>query len=202
MPPAGSKNAPEALAREKIDALLEAAGWAVQDRDEMNLSVPAVAVREFKLARGHGFADYLLFVDRQAVGVVEAKPAGTLLRNVERQTDRYVQGLPDELDAPHRPLPCAYISTGAETAFIDHFDPNPRTREIFSFHRPETIRESPACTDYPPTPYSRKPLPPEQYTTVPAPRRNQCACSPGTLTAIASVPPLASWRHQSNASPT
>jgi len=54
MPPAGSKNAPEAQAREKIDALLEEAGWAIQDRDEMNLSVPAVAVRESKLAPGNG----------------------------------------------------------------------------------------------------------------------------------------------------
>jgi type I restriction enzyme R subunit len=141
MPPTGSRNAPEARAREKIDALLEAAGWTVQDRDEINLGVPAVAVREFPLARGHGFADYLLFVDRQAVGVVEAKPAGTPVRNVEPQTDKYVQGLPDELDAPHRPLPFAYISTGEETAFINHFDPNPRTREIFSFHQPATIRE-------------------------------------------------------------
>lgn len=77
MPPTGSRNAPEARAREKIDALLEEAGWAVQDRDKINLGVPAVALREFLLARGHGFADYPLFVDRHAVGVVEAKPGGT-----------------------------------------------------------------------------------------------------------------------------
>jgi hypothetical protein len=54
MAPAGSKNAPEARAREKIERLLEDAGWAVRDRDDMNLSVPAVAVREFKLDKGHG----------------------------------------------------------------------------------------------------------------------------------------------------
>jgi type I restriction enzyme, R subunit len=81
--PAGSKNAPEAKAREKIDALLEEAGWTVQDRDEMNLIVPAVAVRAFKLEKGHGFADYLLFVDGRAVGVCEAKAAGVPVRNVE-----------------------------------------------------------------------------------------------------------------------
>ncbi|MGD0525160.1 MAG: hypothetical protein ABSE49_08460 [Polyangiaceae bacterium] len=73
MAPAGSKNAPEARAREKIDRLLEGSGWTVQDRDDMNLSVPAVAVREFKLDRGHGYADYLLFLDGRAVGVCEAK---------------------------------------------------------------------------------------------------------------------------------
>jgi len=141
MPPAGSKNAPEARAREKIDRLLEEAGWAVQDRDDMNVSLPAVAVREFKLDEGHGYADYLLFLDGRAVGVCEAKPAGFLVRNVEVQTKKYVEGLPDELEAPFKPLPFAYISTGEETAFINCFDPHPRTREVFSFHRPETLRE-------------------------------------------------------------
>jgi type I restriction enzyme R subunit len=141
MAPAGSKNAPEARAREKIDGLLEDAGWAIQDRDDMNVSVPAVAVREFKLNKGYGFADYLLFLDGKAVGVCEAKPAGVPVRNVEIQAKRYVDGLPAALEAPFKPLPFAYISTGEETAFINHFDPHPRTREVFSFHRPETLRE-------------------------------------------------------------
>src|SRR5690349_7509262 len=74
MSPAGSKNAPEAKAREKIDDLLTEAGWVVQDRDDMNITAgDGVAVREFKLERGHGYVDYLLFVDGAAVGVVEAK---------------------------------------------------------------------------------------------------------------------------------
>ena len=141
MPPAGSQKAPEARAREKIDRLLEESGWTVQDRDDMNVSLPAVAVREFKLDKGHGYADYLLFLDGRAVGVCEAKPAGFLVRNVEVQTKKYVEGLPDELEAPFKPLPFAYISTGEETAFINRFDPHPRTREVFSFHRPETLRE-------------------------------------------------------------
>lgn len=141
MSPAGSKNAPEARAREKIDRLLEDAGWTVQDRDDMNVSLPAVAVREFKLDRGHGFVDYLLFLDGRAIGVCEAKPAGFLVRNVEVQTKKYVAGLPDELEPLFKPLPFAYISTGEETGFINHFDPHPRTREVFSFHRPETLRE-------------------------------------------------------------
>jgi type I restriction enzyme R subunit len=140
MPP-GSSIAPEALARVKIDALLQQAGWVVQDRDEMNLSLPAVAVREFKLKAGHGFADYLLFLDGLAVGVCEAKKAGVYVRNVEVQTGKYAQGLPPALDAPQTPLPFIYISTGEETAFINLLDPHPRTREVFSFHRPETHRE-------------------------------------------------------------
>lgn len=141
MTPPGSSQAPEALAREKIDALLEQAGWVVQSRDEMNVTLPAVAVREFRLERGHGYADYLLFVDGRPIGVCEAKKTGVPVRNVEFQARKYVDGLPSTLEAPFKPLPFAYISTGDETAFINHLDPHPRTREVFSFHRPETIRE-------------------------------------------------------------
>ena len=72
-----SPGPPEQQARVEIDKALDAAGWVIQDRSELNLSAgPSVAVREFKMADGHGFADYMLFVDRQAVGVLEAKPAG------------------------------------------------------------------------------------------------------------------------------
>ncbi len=68
---------PEQEARQFIDAALEAAGWLVQDRADVNLAAgPGVAVREFKMASGHGFADYLLFVQGKAVGVLEATPAG------------------------------------------------------------------------------------------------------------------------------
>jgi len=142
MSPAGSKNAPEAKAREKIDALLAEAGWLVQDRDDMNLTAgDGIAVREFKLEKGHGYVDYLLFVDGDAVGVVEAKPAGYSLTSVEFQAKKYVEGLPKSLQAPRKPLPFAYISTGDETVFINTLDPQPRSRLLFSFHRPETLRE-------------------------------------------------------------
>ncbi len=67
---------PEQQAREQIDAALQAAGWIIQDRGEMNLSAgPGVAVREFRMASGHGYADYLLFVGGKAVGALEAKAA-------------------------------------------------------------------------------------------------------------------------------
>ena len=75
MSPSGSKNAPEAKARDKIDALLAQAGWLVQDREDMNLTAgEGIAVREFKLEKGHGYVDYLLFVDGNALGAAEAKP--------------------------------------------------------------------------------------------------------------------------------
>ncbi|MEM9456822.1 MAG: hypothetical protein AAGF11_21775 [Myxococcota bacterium] len=70
------KRQPEQQARTQIDAILRAAGWDIQDRDEINLSTSrGVAIREFKMKRGHGFADYLLFVDGVAVGALEAKKA-------------------------------------------------------------------------------------------------------------------------------
>ncbi|HLT19453.1 MAG TPA: DEAD/DEAH box helicase family protein, partial [Thermomicrobiales bacterium] len=131
---------PEAIAREKIDKLLEAAGWAVQDRGQMNLwASRGVAVREVQL--GKDAADYMLFVDQQAVGVVEAKPEGMTLTGVELQSAKYSSGVPDFFNTPVRPLPFLYESTGIETRFTNLLDPEPRSRRVFSFHRPETLAE-------------------------------------------------------------
>lgn len=133
---------PEQRARVRIDAALEASGWLVQTRDEMNVSAGrGVAVREFKLKLGHGFADYLLFVDDRAVGVLEAKPEGFTLSGVEPQTKKYSEGLPANLDPPVSPLPFLYISNGGSTAFTNLLDPKPKSRRIFQIHRPETIAD-------------------------------------------------------------
>ncbi len=133
---------PEAKARLLIDAALDAAGWEVQDRADMNLAARrGVAVREFKMKSEHGFADYLLFVDERPVGVVEAKPAGYTLSGVQVQAKKYSEGLPDELSPPIRPLPFLYSSTGTETLFLNDLDPDPRSRRVVSFHRPETVAE-------------------------------------------------------------
>ena len=133
---------PEQQARVNIDNLLEQAGWAVQDVGSVNLYAGAgVAVREFSLKPGHGTADYLLYVNRKAVGVVEAKPEGSTLTGVEVQSEKYSAGLPDNLPAYLRPLPFLYESTGAETQFTNGLDPDPRSRLVFSFHTPETLAE-------------------------------------------------------------
>lgn len=137
---------PEQQARLQIDTALEAAGWIVQDRATMNLAAGAgVAVREFRMASGHGFADYLLFVSGKAVGVLEAKPPGYALTNVELQADKYATGLPAGLNPPVQPLPFLYLSTGVETRFINGLDPEPKTRAISAnlphIHRPTTLAE-------------------------------------------------------------
>jgi len=131
---------PEEQAREKIDQLLEAAGWVVQDRNAINLGAAlGVAVREFPLTTG--YVDYLLFVDRKAVGVIEAKPEGTTLSGVAEQSAAYLTGLPPNIPHVQLPLPFAYESTGVETFFRDERDPEPRSRRVFAFHQPETLDE-------------------------------------------------------------
>ena len=131
---------PEQQARVNIDKLLEQAGWAVQDASSVNLyAASGVAVREFRLKPGHGAADYLLYVNQKAAGVVEAKPEGSTLTGVEVQSEKYSTGLPDSLPAHKRPLPFLYESTGAETQFTNRLDPEPRSRLVFSFHTPATL---------------------------------------------------------------
>jgi len=98
-----------------------------------------IAVREFPLKSGHGTVDYMLYVDAQAIGVVEAKPVGYTRSGVEPQAARYSEGLPDNLPAYARPLPFAYESTGKQTRFTNNLDPDPRSRDVFHFHRPETL---------------------------------------------------------------
>lgn len=113
----------------------------------MNISSGlGVAVREFPLKTGE--ADYLLYADGKAIGVVEAKPEGHTLKGVEIQSDKYTKGLPDALPHYHLPLPFAYESTGTETQFTNGLNPFPRSRLTFTFHRPdELIRLAKLGTD-------------------------------------------------------
>jgi hypothetical protein len=135
-----SASSPEAQARSIIDKQLQQAGWIVQDRAEFNPAAgTGIAVREFPLRTG--FADYLLLVDRKAVGAVEAKKVGTPLSGVEAQSAEYSEGLPEISPAWRKPLPFLYESTGVETFFTNGLDPDPRSRRVFSFHRPETLRQ-------------------------------------------------------------
>jgi type I restriction enzyme R subunit len=133
---------PEARARQLIDQRLRAAGWLVQDRKDLNLGAGrGVAVREYPTAVGP--ADYLLFVDRQPVGIVEAKrdEAGATLSATDVQTAAYagaaLKGLPIRADLPFR-----FEATGQLTRFTDARDPAPRSREVFHFQRPETLADA------------------------------------------------------------
>jgi type I restriction enzyme R subunit len=136
--------AAEQRARVLIDAQLSAAGWSVQDRgSEQLIGNAGVAVREAVMAPGHGRVDYLLYVERRVVGVIEAKPEGTTLSGVEWQSAMYATGLP----ATHAKraivvdgrLPFVFEASGSETHFTNGYDPDPRARRLFSFPRPQTL---------------------------------------------------------------
>ncbi|WP_431983081.1 DEAD/DEAH box helicase family protein [Streptomyces qinglanensis] len=134
----------EVQAREAIDEMLHACGWEIQDRDQLNPKPgKGVAVREFTLATGR--ADYVLYVDGKIVGVVEAKREGDHLSSAVEQNDRYASGVLKEHQLAvwrqDQPFAFRYATTGAETYFVNRLDPEARSREIFTFHRPETVAE-------------------------------------------------------------
>ena len=129
---------PEQKSRDQIDQLLQQAGWAVQNIKQMNFSAAlGVAVREFQTDVGP--ADYVLFVDGEAVGVIEAKPEswGDKITTVEDQSQGYANAKLKWIN--NKPLRFVYESTGVITRFTDNDDPQPRSREVFSFHRPQTL---------------------------------------------------------------
>jgi len=131
---------PEQRARRDIDAQLADCGWVVQDyRYAAVAAARGVAVREAPTAAGP--ADYVLFIDSQAAGVIEAKKVGTTLTGVEQQTQKYRAAFPGELPAfrVEGALPFGYESTGRETRFTCGLDPDPTSRRVFTFHRPETL---------------------------------------------------------------
>lgn len=131
---------PEQRARQQIDNQLTACGWSVQDYAAVNLYHSlGVAVRGYPTS--DGVADYVLFVDRKPVGIIEAKKEeeGYRISDVEAQSGRYAHSQLKYLQ--NDPLPFVYESTGVLTRFTDFRDPKPRAREVFTFFRPETLRE-------------------------------------------------------------
>ena len=136
--------AAEQRARVLIDQQLSKAGWVVQDKKDLNLFAgQGIAVREVVMKAGHGRVDYLLYVDKAVVGVVEAKPQGTPLSGVEWQSAMYAEGLPPEVRlkalTKDGRLPFVFEASGSETHFTNGFDPEPRARAIFNFPKPETL---------------------------------------------------------------
>ena len=152
------KLAAEQRARVLIDRQLVDAGWSVQDKKDLNLfAAQGVACREVVMKQGHGRADYLLYVDKRVVGVIEAKPEGTTLSGVEWQSAMYAAGLPADArlraETLEDRLPFVIEASGSETHLTNGYDPNPRARRIFSVPQPETlaaiIREAKARPDAP-----------------------------------------------------
>ncbi len=131
---------PEQIARDNIDKALKDCGWIIQNIREVNLSAgPGVAIKEYQTDVGP--ADYVLFVEGKPCGIIEAKreEEGHRMNVHESQGEDYAKAKLKYLK--NDPLPYVYLSTGGITHFTDYTDPKPRAREVFSFHRPETLRE-------------------------------------------------------------
>ena len=132
---------PEQAARDKIDEQLSNAGWIVQDNKKIDFSAGlGIAVREYQTSVGP--ADYILFVDKKPVGVIEAKSEdwGQRITTVEEQSGSYAVANLKWVNNQD-PLPFVYETTGVLTRFTDSRDPKPRSREVFNFPRPETIQD-------------------------------------------------------------
>ena len=131
---------PEEKARQIIDEKLRQAGWVIQDTKQMNISASlGVAVREFPTSTGE--VDYALFVNGVPVGVIEAKreEKGEDITSVEQQSARYANSTLKWITGTYR-IRFAYESTGKLTRFTDYDDIKYRSRDVFSFHRPETLQ--------------------------------------------------------------
>jgi type I restriction enzyme, R subunit len=131
---------PEQIARDTIDSELLRSGWVLQNKNQINLNAATgVAVREYQTDIGP--ADYVLFVDKKPVGIIEAKRAEEAVRLTvhEEQTEGYATAKLKYLN--NQPLFFGYESTGEVTRFTDYRDPKPRSRPVFTFHRPETFSE-------------------------------------------------------------
>lgn len=136
-----SKNqTPEQQARNDIDRKLNESGWIVQAKNKINWSASkGIAVKEYLTDVGP--ADYVVFVDKKPVGIVEAKrdEEGHRLTAVEEQSSEYASSKLKHLN--NDPLPFVHERTGKLTRFTDFSDPKPRSKPTFSFYRPETLEE-------------------------------------------------------------
>ncbi|MFH1005214.1 MAG: DEAD/DEAH box helicase family protein, partial [Bacteroidota bacterium] len=131
---------PEQIARDNIDKQLIACGWVIQDKDKINLNESIGVVVRYYLTQNGKETDYVMFVDKKPVGVIEAKreEEGVRLTVHETQSEEYATSKLKYLN--NDPLPFVYESTGDVTRFTDFRDPKPRSRPVFTFHRPETFR--------------------------------------------------------------
>lgn len=132
---------PEQRARQIIDAKLEQSGWIIQNFRDLNISAGAgIAVREFPT--GTGPVDYALFVDGKPVGVIEAKKStlGENITAVEEQSSRYAHSSLKYIKVDYK-IRFAYEATDKVIRFTDYNDIKYRSRTIFSFHRPESLRK-------------------------------------------------------------
>ena len=133
---------PEEKARVKIDQWLTEAGWKVINRDEFEADSNAVAVRE-ALLKGNKEADYFLFINGMAVGVLEAKreEIDVAQQIVCEQAEGYARGVPSYYTAYQKPLPFIYTSNGKHHYCRDYRQKDSTYEEISVMHKPKKLAE-------------------------------------------------------------
>ena len=131
---------PEEKARQKIDQMFYDAGWEVVDRDYYSPTITAAAIRE-GLLNNNREADYFLFINGMAIGVLEAKrkEVDVASETVCEQAEMYVRGVPDCYKAYSHPLPFIYQSNGETTYFRDFRNPETNLVELNRIHTPKEI---------------------------------------------------------------
>lgn len=135
---------PEQLARDRIDEKLRLSGWYIQNKNEVDFTVGVgIAIREYPTKIGP--VDYALFVDRNLIGIIEAKreEEGQNITVVKEQTSGYAKSAFQYIGEVS--LSCIYESTGIITRYTCLKDPKPRERNVFSFFRPETLLQQFKC---------------------------------------------------------
>lgn len=135
---------PEEKARVIIDRMFEEAGWKVVDRDKYVPNMTAVAIRE-GLMVGNREADYLLFLNGKAVGVLEAKRIETDINSdiVQEQARLYTRSCPKWCQAwfPNIPLPLAYVANSRDLMFYDTRKSNSEFEYCKKIHSPKEVKK-------------------------------------------------------------
>ncbi len=130
---------PEGKAREIINRMLNEAGWEIVDRNNYSPGISAVAIEE-GLLKGNLEADYLLFLNGKAIGVLEAKREECGLANiVMEQAERYVRKLPSWCSYWCKPLPLVYLSNGKEILFKNINNSEEGYTSVSRIHSPKEI---------------------------------------------------------------
>ena len=130
---------PEEKARRKIDILLKRAGWSIVPRNQYVPGVSAVAIEE-GILKGNLEADYLLFLEGKAVGVLEAKKETTSLSDVvANQAENYTHKLLPMYQYWKNPLPLIYLANGKELLFKNTQVPGSTYQKLEEMHTPKEM---------------------------------------------------------------
>lgn len=145
----GTTMTPEEKARQKIDQWFAEAGWKVINREDYEPTSTAVAIRE-GLLKGNLEADYFLFINGKAVGVLEAKreDIDALSDKVCAQAALYAKSVPHIYQTYQNPLPFIFTSNGKDLYFCDFRKQEQSFKQIMAIPTPYDLVKQLGISDY------------------------------------------------------